>query len=180
MWCKCVVSCAPFLVAFIVSTCGRWSGFRGCSLLSCRVPCRLPALSLCLWWVALEYAFVSRFKGVFRGFWGADVYLYGLRALRGLWGFCVREWLGGLKACGGFACKISSFLPLLFCFRPALLLGFLPCLLSCSLSCFLGFVAWLLVLVGLLAFFPFRTASGIKRKGAKCFPCVLSCRVMCV
>ena len=32
-----------------------------CSLL-------LSALSLCLWCVVLEYALISRFKGVFRGF----------------------------------------------------------------------------------------------------------------
>ena len=46
---------------------------------------------------------ISHFKGVLTGFWGSDVYLYGLRSLRGLCGFCVREWLGGLKACGVFA-----------------------------------------------------------------------------
>ena len=50
----------------------------------------LPSL-LCLWCIALEYAFISRFKGVFRGFWGWYVGLYYLRALRGLCGFCVRE-----------------------------------------------------------------------------------------
>lgn len=30
MWCMCVGSCVPLVVAFIVSTSGRWSGFRGC------------------------------------------------------------------------------------------------------------------------------------------------------
>ena len=38
-----------------------------------------------------------------------------LGALRGLWGFCVREWLGGLKACCVFAFLLSfclsSFAP---------------------------------------------------------------------
>ena len=43
----------------------------------------------------LEYAPISRFKGVFRGFYGAGVYLYGLRSLRGLCGFCARVELGG-------------------------------------------------------------------------------------
>ena len=33
-----------------------------CSLL-------LSALSLCLWCIVLEYALISRFKGVFSGFW---------------------------------------------------------------------------------------------------------------
>ena len=108
--------------------------------------------------------------------WGVCVGLYWLGALRGLCGFCTRVELGGFGSCGVFALLfvlLSFRFPFLSCFRPALLLGFLPCLLSCSLSCFLGFVAWLLVLVGLLAFFPFRTASDTKRKGAKCF-CVLS------
>ena len=51
-------------------------------LLSCRVPCLLSAFLLCLWCITLEYSFISRFGGVFGGFWGADVYLYGLRSLR--------------------------------------------------------------------------------------------------
>ena len=68
--------------------------------------------------------------------------------------------------------------PLLSCFRPALLLGFLPCLLSCSLSCFLGFVDWLLCLVGLLFPFPLRTIR--KKERAQGFaPCVLSSCVAC-
>ena len=60
--------------------------------------CLLPALSLCSWCVVLEYALISRFKGVFRGFCGACVGLCGLRALRGLCGFCTRVELGGLEA----------------------------------------------------------------------------------
>ena len=55
-----------------------------CSLL-------LSALLLCAWYVSPEYGSVSRFEGVFSGFCGADVYLYGLRSLRGLCGFCTRE-----------------------------------------------------------------------------------------
>ena len=62
-----------------------------CSLL-------LPALSLCLWCVACKYGSISRFKGVFRGFYGVCVGLCGLRALRGLWGFCARVELGGFGA----------------------------------------------------------------------------------
>ena len=54
------------------------------------VPSFLSALLPCLCRVACKYAFISRFKGVFRGFWGADVYLYGLMSLRGLCGFCAR------------------------------------------------------------------------------------------
>ena len=59
-------------------------------LWSC-VPLLLSALSLCPWCVALEICLYSRFEGVFRGFPLLDVGLYCSGALRGLWGFCVRE-----------------------------------------------------------------------------------------
>ena len=49
---------------------------------------RFLALSLVR---CLQICLYSRFKGVFSGFWGWRVGLYCLRALRGLWGFCVRE-----------------------------------------------------------------------------------------
>ena len=75
-------------------------------------PLLLVASLLCSLCVVLEYAFISRFKGVFSAFWGEDVYLYGLMSLSGLWGFCVRERLGGLKDCGVFALLFIS-LPLL-------------------------------------------------------------------
>ena len=55
----------------------------------------LVALLLLLSCNTCEICLYSHFKGVFRGFWGADVYLCGLRSLRGLRGFCVRERLGG-------------------------------------------------------------------------------------
>ena len=74
-----------------------------------RVPCLLPAFLLCVWCIGFEYGFISRFKGVYSGFYGVCVGLYCLRALRGLWGFCVREWLGGLEACCVFA-SIYSFI----------------------------------------------------------------------
>ena len=44
-------------------------------------PCLCP-LSCFACRVACEYGFISRFKGVFSAFWGADVCLYGLRSLR--------------------------------------------------------------------------------------------------
>ena len=94
----------------------------------------LSALSLCLWWVVLEICLYSRFEGVFRGFPLLDVCLYCLRALRGLWGFCVRERLGGFMACGVFC---LSFLLLSSC--PAFVL------LSCLASCFACFPALCLV-----------------------------------
>ena len=67
-------------------------------VLSWRVPCLSSALSLCPRCVACKYGFISRFKGVFRGFPLLDVGSYCSGALRGLWGFCVRERLGGLEA----------------------------------------------------------------------------------
>ena len=60
-------------------------------LWSC-VPLFSSALSIFPWCVACEYGSVSRFKGVFRGFYGVRVGLCWLGGLRGL---CVREWLGG-------------------------------------------------------------------------------------
>ena len=51
--------------------------------------------------------------------------LLGLGALRGLCGFCTREWLGGLKACCVFCLSFSSLVPafMLFAF-PLLWLSF--------------------------------------------------------
>ena len=65
-------------------------------VLWCRVPAFLSALLLCLWCINLEYGSISRFKGVFSAVYGVCVGLYCSGALCGLWGFCVREWLGGL------------------------------------------------------------------------------------
>ena len=99
IWCECVWSCAPLVV---VSTGGICAGFRTCQ--TCRrlarvlwwcAPCLLSAFLLCLWCIALEYGSISRFKGVLRGFYGADVCLYGFGVLRGLCGFCARVELGG-------------------------------------------------------------------------------------
>ena len=58
---------------------------------------------------ALEICLYSRFKGVFSAVWAFRVGLYCLGALRGLWGFCTREWLGGYMACGVFAFRFLSF-----------------------------------------------------------------------
>ena len=108
------------------------------SLSVCSVPlsCLLSSLMLLLSCNTCKISPISHFKGVLRHFLSLYVGLLGLGALRGLWGFYVREGLGGFGACCVFCLSFSS-LVLLFCFRPALLLGFLPCLLSCSLSCFL-------------------------------------------
>ena len=73
----------------LVRRCAGVRGFRTCRtchrlalVLWWCVPCLLSSPLLCLWCIALEYGFISRFKGVFRGFYGADVYLYGFGVLR--------------------------------------------------------------------------------------------------
>ena len=92
---------------------------------------------LCLWRVGFECGSISRFKGVFSAVYGVCVGLCGLRALRGLCGFCVREWLGGLKACGVFALR---FLLLLLCLPPFMLVVLLcsGCLSFVLLHCLCG------------------------------------------
>ena len=131
-------------------------------------PCLCP-LSCFACRVACEYGFISRFKGVSSAFWGADVCLYRLRSLRGLWGFCVREWLGGYMACGVFA-PIFSFFHLLRLSSRALPLLSSACPLVCLVcSC---------VIVGFVFSFSLTDVCA-KRKGAKCF-CVLSCPVVCI
>ena len=154
-----VLLSSSFVVAVVVSTGCRWCRVQGLPV-SCGV-CSLLLFALLLfpWCIGLKYALISQFKAVFSGFWGWCVGLYRLRALLGLWGFCVREWLGGFGACGVFRLSFSSFLLLSslfllsFCSCPASLLGF------CSWS--LG-----LLVLWLLAFFPFRTTSA-QKEGAR-------------
>ena len=185
-------ACLPFGVP-------TGAGFRGCR--TCQrllwssgplVVCSLllSALSLCPCWVVLEICLYSRFEGVFRGFPLLDVCLYCSRALRGLCGFCVREWLGGLEACCVFApvfhllpisfCLSFPSLVLLFCFRPALLLGFLPCLLSCALCCFLVLLPCLVCSCVFVAFVVVSFSLSVYTQKRAQFSCVLSCPVMCV
>ena len=117
--------------------------------------CLLSALSLCLWCVACKYGSVSRFKGVFSAFYGVCVGLCCSGTLRGLCGFCVREGLGGLKACGVFA-PVFIFFAFLFVLF-VLLLSFCPCVSVSALLC----LSSCLVFVGVLVLlFPYR----IKRK----------------
>ena len=91
MWSACLPLVCPLVQAF--EGAGP-VGVPALVLWSC-VPLLLSALSLCPRCVALEICLYSRFKGVFSAVWGCCEGLYCLRALRGLWGFCVREWLGG-------------------------------------------------------------------------------------
>ena len=146
-----------------------------CSLL-------LSALSLFYWCVACKYGSISHFEGVFSGFPLLDVCLYCLRALRGLWGFCVREWLGGLKACGVFA-SLFVLLPFFFCSCVCLLLcwlSFFALVVFCLSSCIVFVALW----VWLLFPFPFRTIR--KKKGRAvlvrplfvCRGCSNSCNVI--
>ena len=138
--------------------------------------CLLSALSLCSRCVACKYGSISRFKGVFRGFPLLDVGLYCFDALRGLWGFCVREWLGGFGACGVFA-PVFILLPISFClsfylFAPAfVLLSLCFCICSPLLVLFLVF-PFLLCLCGF--FFPFG-CTGKKKGRAVLVRPLLSC-----
>ena len=153
------------------------SPFVPCSLLWSCAPLFLSALSLFPWCIACKYAFISRFKGVFSVVYSARVGLFVLGALRGLCGFCVREWLGGLEARCVFAFVFPIFC-LSFCLFPCFLsfvlrwsgcLSFpLVCPLVLSfLSCF-GFV------------FSFSLAVYTQKKGRKGFALVSSLRVLCV
>ena len=147
--------CAGFLMLRTYTSAGV------CPLVVCSL--LLSALSLFPWCVACKYGSISRFKGVFSDVWGCCVGLCCLGVLRGLCGFCVREWLGGLKACCVFA-PIFIVLPLFFLFFacfPALLVLFASLVYLCCLCGSLG------VLLGFL--FPYR----IKRKRSA-FICALS------
>lgn len=173
MWLWCVVSCVPFAV---VSTGGICAGFRTCR--TCRrlalvlwwcAPCLLSALLHCACRVACEYGSISRFEGVFRGFWGVGVYLYRFGVLRGLCGFCARVELGGLEACGVFRLYFISFAYVLsllhpfFFFFAFLLSSFLSfctcfyCLSYCPLLVLLPALFVFVSLWGLCFPFPSRT-----------------------
>ena len=157
MWCWRVVSCAPLVVVFhrvhwvqVVRSCSHSLGVF--------LPFALPLSLSCFACGALHLnmALFRILRGFLARFWGADVYLYVLRSLRGLCGFCTRVELGGLKACGVFCLSFSSFL----------LLSSLFLLSSCSCpASLLGFFSWScpLSLCGLLFLFPLRYMR--KKKG---------------
>ena len=136
-----------------VQACKR-SGFV-LAFVVCSVSFSLPlsALLLCLWWVACKYAFISHSKGVFKGFYGVRVTL--VLCVDCVAFVCVRC----LAVLGLVAC-LPSFCPFFF--------FVLPCLLSCSLSCFLGFVGWL------LALFPFGW-TGYKKGRNSLRPLLVCC-----
>lgn len=140
----------------------------------------LSALSLCLWCAMLECGSISRFKGVFRGFYGVYVDLCRLRALHGLCGFCARVELGGLKACGVFASifLLSTSIYPFICLPLSL---FVPVSLSLPIFSALSLLSsgCPVVLSLMLCIFLFPFGIYAKRKGAPCW-CVLSwCVVGC-
>lgn len=128
----------------------------------CSVPLSLPfvPLRLLLSSNTCGICLYSRFKGVFSAVWGVRVGLFVLGALRGLRGFCVREWLGGFGACCVFApvfLRVCLYLSLYLPF-------FLSLYLLLVLLSFVGLVAFRFPCLssgfpcGLLSFlFPFRT-----------------------
>ena len=130
-------------------------------------PCLLSAFMPCPWWVMLEYGSISRFKGVFSAVYGVRVGLCCLGALRGLCGFCVREWLGGYKTCGVFASLFILFCPLSCPFAPVFASFYTRCPSLLWLSFF--------VLLHCLCcfFFPFGCID--KKKGRKSLRPLLSC-----
>lgn len=80
-----VLLSSSFVVAVVVSTGAAGRAFGGCPCFrGVFRPFALPFVSLLLSFPALpfKYSSISRFKGVFRGFYGADVYLYGFGVLR--------------------------------------------------------------------------------------------------
>ena len=138
-------------------------------------PCLLSALLLCACRVACKYGSISRFKGVFRGFWGVGVYLYRFGVLRGLCGFCARVELGGYMTCGVFASILSSFVLFLVLFL--VLLHLLSLLVLLSSACPLSLPSlslWVVVVSFSLA------DVCAKRKDAKCCSLrpLLSCCVL--
>ena len=154
-WCECASSLRYFAdVSNIGQDTARCSAF-------------LPALPLCLWSVTLEYGSVSRFKGVFRGFYMFGVGLCCLGALRGLCGFCARVELGGLKACGVFASAFYLLYLYFIRFSSSLSLScpFTPVFASFYARC--PFLLWLSLFVLLRClccfFFPFGCTD--KKKG---------------
>ena len=135
-WCRwwaCGAGCASSLACPLVQVVrlfGVVPPFVACSPIS-------SAFLLCSRCVVLEICLYSHFKGVFSAVWGCCAGLCCLGALRGLWGFCVREWLGGFGACCVFA---SVFLLLLLCLPPFMLVVLL-CSGCLSLSSCIVFVA---------------------------------------
>lgn len=139
----CGSACLPFGVSAGVGVSGSLCYFADVSKIgqdTAGCSAFLSALSLCLWCAVLEYGSISHFKGVFSAVWGFGVGLCCLGALRGLWGFCARVELGGLKACGVFAFRfVLLSLCLLSFYTLCLSSGALPLLFS---ACPLALSLW--------------------------------------
>ena len=108
------------LPAFIVSTWCSLSRFRTCRNAGSGplVVCSPPFVRFAFGALLANMALFRILRGFLARFLLFRVGLYCLRALRGLWGFCAREWLGGLKACCVFA---LLFVLLLLCLPPFML-----------------------------------------------------------
>ena len=85
-----VVRCLSALIA-----CPLGRSLQAVSISFGVFPAFCPLYCFCFPAIALKYGSISHFNAVFSVVWGWCVGLYCWRALRGLWGFCVREWLGG-------------------------------------------------------------------------------------
>ena len=170
--------CGSPFVAVVVSTGCRWCRVHGllvsCGV--CSVPLSLPFVPLLhfLSCISLEICLISHFKAVFRGFWGAGVYLYGFGALRGLCGFCTRVELGGLKAYGVFVSIFSYLLLLLSLFLLSLLVLLSSACPFSLCGLLLGFFC-----LGLLFLFPLRTIRKKERAQRFCPLCPLFVCCVC-
>lgn len=163
MWLWCVVSCAPLVV---VSTGGICAGFRTCQtryrlalVFWWCAPRLLPACLHCACRVACKYGSISRFKEVFRGFYGTDVFVWVevFALIVGLLCACgVRRLYDLRRVCLSF-CPLCSCFYLFSCFpRLVLLAAWLLILVLSSLSLWVVVVSFSL------------TDVCAKRKGAKC------------
>ena len=166
--------CGSLFGAVVVSTGGRWCRAQGLPVVFCGVFRPFAAFAF------LQYLRNMPLFGVLRAFlWGFSCSVWVCLA----WVLCVdcgafyvRVRLGGFVACCVFClffCQIVpqnlSFCPFVFLSCPAFVL---LSRFASWLASLLGFCSWSLglLVLWLLAFFPFRTASDIKRRGANCAP----------
>lgn len=164
-WCPLVAGGAGFRG---FRTCQSWLWSSDRALPAFCPPCRsaLGAFPLNMPLFRVLRAFLARFGGfvwvclAWRFAWLVGLlYACGVRRIKDL-----------LRVCLYFSSSLPSFMLFALPFVLSIPVVLLPCL--CSLcGLFLGFFC-----LGCCFLFPFGLCA--KRKGAKCFPCVLSCPVV--
>ena len=110
--------------------------------------CLLSALSLCLWCIACEYAFICVFKAVLAGF-GRFVWVYVVLCFAWLvwllYACGVRRFKGLLRVCLYFSASLPFFLSLYLLFVLHLVCFVL--VVFCLSSCIVFVALWVLVVV---------------------------------